>query len=324
MKIKLAEELVGLEKIDLLGGPIGAFSNNLNDLKLSFTNNLSDAEIVLVPHDLHLIAGIPEYINYLNKLSSKKPILISNRWDMPTKLKVANSYQLRFAILPNERINNFIVVPYNVKSLTELPFREYSTSPRISFVGYQPKLTAGRMVRSIKTFPIHPLMNNSVFIRKEGAKRILDLDLRNDVVIRNIYGAAPSINRNFNQHRQEFIQSIANSDLIFSPRGDANQSQRYYEALSAGRIPIIPNTSIVFPKTINDSGIKFMILVNVLSTNLEIRIKEFWKNFDQSSYQSFQKEIRKFFNDEISYVTYINRLLNSDLQYFFKFVYKKN
>ena len=78
MKIKLAEELVGLEKIDLLGGPIGAFSNNLNDLKLSFTNNLSDAEIVLVPHDLHLIAGIPEYINYLNKLSSKKPILISN------------------------------------------------------------------------------------------------------------------------------------------------------------------------------------------------------------------------------------------------------
>ena len=32
----------------------------------------------------------------------------------------------------------------------------------------------------------------------------------------------------------------------------------------------------------------------------------------------------KFFNDEISYVTYINRLLNSDLQYFFKFVYKKN
>ncbi len=47
--------------------------------------------------------------------------------------------------------------------------------------------------------------------------------------------------------RVEFLENIINSDYVFCCRGAANYSNRFYEALSCGRIPVLLDTNCELP-----------------------------------------------------------------------------
>jgi hypothetical protein len=69
------------------------------------------------------------------------------------------------------------------------------------------------------------------------------------LIIRNKFGAAKAgyTHDELIKNRKEFLNSIQESHIVWAPRGDANQSMRLYEALSAGRVVLVPNSKMTFP-----------------------------------------------------------------------------
>jgi len=47
--------------------------------------------------------------------------------------------------------------------------------------------------------------------------------------------------------RRQFVENLFGSDYVLCTRGGGNYSIRFYEALSAGRIPVFVNTDCVLP-----------------------------------------------------------------------------
>lgn len=67
------------------------------------------------------------------------------------------------------------------------------------------------------------------------------------IVRRSFSGAFRTIELDPVQARKEFVDSIVTSDFVLTPKGDGNYSNRFLEALSLGRIPVLLDTDTVLP-----------------------------------------------------------------------------
>jgi len=264
-----------------------------------------------VPHDA---AFWPKgYINELKRMSVDTPLLFFNRSDKPLNIDIKNSFSLQNSIY-HKQIANQILVPYNILSLSHLPMRSFTPKPSISFVGYVPQLSLGR-VRSIMFdgFP-RSVVNNSFVVRRLGIRSILKHFPEAQIKARPNYGGARSLLSDASLWRLEFEKSISEADFVFCPRGDANISQRIYEAISAGRIPLVPKTNQSFPKCFCSVNHKIkMILINLSSSDVGLKVEGLWSQLDQKRYRELQREIRTSFAACLDYNKFIIRLLSLEL-----------
>jgi hypothetical protein len=90
--------------------------------------------------------------------------------------------------------------------------------------------------------------NLGQILRRKAMKKLIQnegIETNFQIIIR---GYLDQINKkNRKNNRQEFVESIFNSDYALCARGAGNYSFRFYEALSAGRIPLFINTDCVLP-----------------------------------------------------------------------------
>ena len=70
-----------------------------------------------------------------------------------------------------------------------------------------------------------------------------------------------SVTRDAGDIRREYVENLRECDIALCVRGDANASQRFYEALSASRIPLFLDTDCVLPLEEVISYDDFMIRV---------------------------------------------------------------
>ena len=103
------------------------------------------------------------------------------------------------------------------------------------------------------------------------------------------------------------------SDFVFSPRGDANGSQRFYEALSAGRLPIVPSSCVKLPKIFETPWSGFFLTCKTLSGNLADVVLNFWADTNSEEYASLQITNARFFENTLNYRTYINNIMKAEL-----------
>jgi hypothetical protein len=294
--------------LDICGGPVQIFQEPI-DFSDLFDAGLSNSDVILIPHDAKYWST--DYFNYLKGLSGSKPILYFNRSDQKRyySLKNSISIQVTRGLKDNQKI---ILIPYNVFSLRWLPRRPYSSDPVISFVGFLPKLTARRVLNSFIESPKHPLQCNSSLIRWQGLRAIQKSNFRSSIIVRNHYGGAESLINNPETFRHEFIESIKNSDYVFCPRGDANGSQRLYEVISAGRIPIIPFSNTKFPKVIDSDYEKLFIQVSTLSKSLFSEIRNSWTALNYNTYDHYQTSLRELFANHLNYQKYLETLFTQE------------
>lgn len=290
--------------VDVLSGNKQVFQGTLPDIRPFFTNSKSNADAFLVPHDSK--SWSRTYYRYVEQASEQKTILYFNRSDNPTKYKISNAISLQNTVGPYRAIHNRIVIPYNVQTLDFLDFREFKT-PIISFVGYLPKISLKRMVRSLLQNPLHPLKENGALVRRIGA---INLSKMQNAILqpRSYYGGAISQIPALDTHREEFVSSFEHSDFIFSPRGDANGSQRFFEALSCGRVPVVPDTNFHLPKILEERVDITYLKIKTLSTDLESNIISFWNSLNPTSYTEIQARNRRIFREYYSYSTFLLRL----------------
>jgi hypothetical protein len=131
---------------------------------------------------------------------------------------------------------------------------------------------------------------------------------------RSAYGAILNSSQNQSKEREEYLDSIVRSDLVLAPRGDANQSARFYETLSAGRIPLIPDTRVRFPGV--DLDWTFVLKFPLFGCHLEQQILFYWNCMSKDSYIEKQQEIRRMFLEHLEYNIFMEKLFNLSLGQF--------
>ena len=121
------------------------------------------------------------------------------------------------------------------------------------------------------------------------------------------------------KNRAEYLDAISQTDFMACPRGDANQSARFYETLSAGRIPLIRNSSVHQPSSLVSSRetISPGLIVPTLVPNLHKKVMENWLQIgDSNSYRKQQLELREYYEREISFIPFMRRMFLMDFSEF--------
>ena len=281
-------------------------------LKPFLVSDISKADVILIAHDAIDIGKNSEYLRKISKLSETLPVLIFDCGDIPFNIKIKNVYSLRTNFPPNIKTERAIPIPYNVKSRQHIGFRGYGKIPTISFVGFTPRILSRRLIPSSVIQLKHPIINNGSIVRKIGLRKLSSMD-RSIVIARSHYGGAKSLIENLHKFEKDYENSIKDADFIFAPRGDANQSARYFEALSAGRIPVVPNTSIIFPSIPKDFNDEVKILVSPLSIDLRESVERFWQSVDKDSWHEIQQHNRKIFKDVLEYGKFLTRIFELEV-----------
>jgi len=307
VKFSWIQECPNIEKLDLLTKNRQIYQGEVPDVSKYFIDIENKADVLVVPHDAKFWPK--EYLEFILDISKKHFILYFNRGDFPRKNVVKNSLSVQLQKMPNDDHLVYLIAP-NVMSLEDLPFRPLNTYPTISFVGYVPKVTVSRLIRGVMINPRHPFMENGALIRRIGVKNLNSIDMPTIFKLRTHYGGAASLISSPREFRLEYTSSFTRSDLVFSPRGDANTSQRFFEALSAGRVPIIPYSNIQFPKLFTKKSF-FSLEVGTLSRDAELVINEFWRSLTKSSYEEVQLTNRLVYRKSFSYPASLHKLFGA-------------
>jgi hypothetical protein len=254
-KIYISKELPGVPKNELF--PRTSPHPTLPDVnlisKLSLTANIGDADYILVQHAWRNIKNNKEYLSYLKDLSRSTPLLVVNSGDISPKCTLKNTIELRMFLHPWEKIDRKIVLPYPVKE-KDFVIRRWKPNPRISFMGYVPKLGPGSLFGENFQGLTKPIKSSVYINRKVSVAKLSKLSSKFDVQIqkRSAFTAYAS-NPDLNLHISQFNTELIKSDYILCPRGSGNSTIRFYESLSSGATPILVDSGGMNPKISSDN-----------------------------------------------------------------------
>ena len=312
-KLFISKELIGVPKNELF--PRITTHPTLPDVNfishLKTTSNAEDSDYVLVPHSWRNIKSNKEYLNYLEKLSLTTPLLIVNSGDVSPHCTLKNAVELRMFLHPWERNVRKIVLPYPVKE-KKFVVRGWKFKPRISFMGYVPKLGPGSLMgENLQGF--RKPMKSSVFInRKVSVLKLSNLNSKFDIHIekRSAFTAYSS-NPNLNQHMLEYDNELSISDYILCPRGSGNTSIRFFETLSSGATPILIDSGGKLPDISTHDFWRKNILNVKLLRNWSSEITKDWEFLREgNNYKQRQIQNNQVFLNELKFEVYLRRLFS--------------
>lgn len=298
--------------------PTDAFcSRNLKDelgkskkLNLRITSSLMDSDAVVVPFDLGYWYKNKDYVDYLKSLAKHKKLIILNTTDFINKtIRIKNAIFLRPFLNPGEFAKDVIVIPYEIEPL--LSARTKNPKFIVSFMGYIPRISPIRIFYSIKNSYNHPVLGNGSIVRRLMILKIRKAKFPIDIVPRNKFsGWKRDSSESTIQNRAQYIKLIEDSRYILCPRGDGNQSIRFYETLSAGRVPIILDSRIVFPLSESIDLRKFIIMfqVNESIDAWNEKIIEFESSLSDDNFKILSQEICNIYDKYFSYYNFYKNL----------------
>ena len=242
------------------------------------------------------------------------PLLIDGVGDVEFPLDIENAYVLRiggYRFIPEK---GRIQIPPASDDLLErccggtLQIRKKGVGkPVVGFAGWA-KLTPMQTLRTvIKELRVRVLgifdsryravikgvlwRAKSIGILKRSPLVALNLKVRN-----SFSGTAKTAEKDMRALRQDFVDTVLNSDYALDVRGDANDSTRLFEILSLGRIPVIVDTERNFPNSDILNYSEFCLIVGFRDIQkLPEKIAEFHKNISPEKYEAMQRKAREAF-----------------------------
>ena len=309
--IHIAKEIPGVSKNELF--PRSSPHPTLPDInlisKLRLTSDTEKADYILVPHSWRDIKNDKGYLVYLKDLSHQTPLLIVNSGDVSSKCRLKNVLELRMFLHPWERINRKIVLPYPVKE-KDFVIRKWKPIPRISFMGYVPKLGPGSLFGENFQGLAKPIKSSVYINRMISLLKLNKLRSEFDVFTKERSSfTAYSSNPNLKMHISEYEIELTKSDYVLCPRGAGNTSIRFFETLSSGATPILIDSGGSNP-VINNNDFWSQNVVNV-------KLFEKWQNHilndwtflgKDKNYEDRQAQNNKTFLTELKFEVYLEAL----------------
>ena len=285
-------------------------SGNQKKLKLRITTQLDNSDLVLVPYDLSYWYKDKNYISYLKSLSEKKKLIILNTADYISKIKkIENVIYLRTFLHPGEHSQDTIIIPYEISPLIHA--RSVNPKFNISFMGYFPKVFSRRIFYALKNSFRYPVQGNGAIVRKLMARKFKKTNLPLTLVVRHSFsGWKRDKSTNTLKRRSEFLSTVSESRYLICPRGDGNQSLRFYETLSAGRVPILIDTKIRLPLEAQLDYNKFIIKLKIYDS-IDIwrrKILDFESLYNETEFKFLSKEIGEFYDKNLSMYNFYRNL----------------
>ena len=283
----------------------------------TITDDIAKADMVLPPYRhvwflRHDRALLDECVRTAR--TAGLPLLIDGVGDVEFPLDIENAYVLRiggYRFIPEK---GRIQIPPASDDLLErcccgtLQIRKKGVGkPVVGFAGWA-KLTPLQTLRTvIKELRVRVLgifdsrycavrkgvlwRAKSIGILKRSPLVALNLKVRN-----SFSGTAKTAEKDMRALRQDFVDTVLNSDYALDVRGDANDSTRLFEILSLGRIPVIVDTERNFPNSDILNYSEFCLIVGFRDIQkLPEKIAEFHKNISPEKYEAMQRKAREAF-----------------------------
>jgi hypothetical protein len=194
-----------------------------------------------------------------------------------------------------------------------LPILEKADQPTVGFCGFVSKVEP-----TIKVYAKQMLSRLGLNISKpiENGARIRQLALNklaksphintNFLIRDRFYGGALSDDGKWDYQtvlrvRQDYIVNIVGSNYTLCVRGFGNYSQRFYDTLCCGKIPIFINTDCVLPYDFAIAWQKYCVWIEVDELHLiSQKIIEFHQSISAQDFVTRQYECRKLWEEWLS------------------------
>ena len=281
------------------------------------TDDIQKADMVLPPYPhvwflRHDIVLFDECVQTARKAGL--PLLIDGLGDVETPIVIENAYILRYGGDHFMSEHRKIQIPPMTDDLLErhkggrLSIRKKRNgTPIVGFAGWA-KLSPAQYLRTvIKELPmrLHGIFDSRYRACMKGVlwrQKAIGILQHSPSVTVNLHvrgffsGSPKTAIGDMQKLRDEMVETILESDYALDVRGDANDSTKFFEILSLGRIPVIVNTERNFPFSDKIDYSSFSLTVDFRDIkHLPERIAEFHKNVSPEAFEQMQRNARDAF-----------------------------
>ena len=272
-------------------------------LFFQLVNSIEESDIVVLPYEWR--QGYAAAFDLAHTADThNKPFVIFFDSDSTENIPIENAIIFRTSFNKSEQKKNEHAYPGCTTDLTiKLPagktsLRKKNTIPVIGYTGYIDYRNPWEYVKYITRYVRHPGMDQTGQHLRGNCVRNLSLS---SLVKTHFYlrdgcktGSATL------KERQEFIQSILESDYSLVCRGGGNFSYRLYEVLSLGRIPLFIDTDCVLPYDDIIDWKRFCLWVDCKDVKeLDRIVADFHDRISDDDFKAMQQEARNIFEQWI-------------------------
>lgn len=230
--------------------------------------DISLADFVAAPYEyFEMLTYAPAYLERVFSLakSENKKILLFDYSDyVDTSIHIPDHAILfRVSCYRHHKRQNEIVMPYFVEDMRTRYGIEPKEKSEQCVVGYCGQSQFANMWRKLRASlkwmlfscllrarrdkepPVHKL---GTFLRAKALSVLRNGGTATSFIERPFYSLHSStMPLDLRKVRREYVENLRECDLALCARGGANASQRFYETLSASRIPLFLDTDCVLP-----------------------------------------------------------------------------
>ncbi len=278
-----------------------------------------EADFFAVPFEFFFVLdGYPEYLErvYASAQAHHKKVLLFDYSDYVDRVPTLPPHAVLFrvSVYRHHQQPGEIVMPYFVEDLGAryaITPREKTKEPKIGYCGQADFATLGRHFRAvvkrslaflslIARFDTTPSVHTrGIFWRQRVLRVLKGSGLPLEIIARRFY----SLHRKSGSFdperiRTDYVENLRTSDLALCVRGDANASQRFYETLSASRIPLFIDTDCVLPleEVISYHRIVLRISWDELAT-LPACVRLWYDSISPESFLTIEREGRVVYDE---------------------------
>lgn len=297
------------------------FINNafkyLTEPVFELTDSAAEADYLLIPHEYFLVArNAAGYLEQFLRLARthQKKILAFTHTDIDEEIPYSDIIIFRISQYRFKMRNNEVLMPPYAEDLlgsAPLPLRhKENRKPVVGFCGWakltQPREQAAYYVKlaqlAVKNFLTrnqHGAVHKSgIWFRKKALQALKKSSLiETNFLIRDSFsGHQSTIKLDPEAARKEYIDNMINSDFALAVKGGGNNSLRFYEALSLGRVPVLLDTDCVLPLEDVINYKEFTLIVDYKDIDkIAAKISDFYSQLDEESYKNMQLKGRQAF-----------------------------
>ncbi len=309
--IYFSQTIPGLQLIDIFPKdfvpPTGSQSSFYTKLRTAKT--VDQSSIIVIPHEWSLIRDNIKYLSTLNSIRKDRVIVVFNSGDASPKVTLPRCLQIRTFLHPWENGHGKILIPYQVNP-RQFSLRAWNPVPKIGFMGFIPKPSPGSVFTgSIKSLK-HPVASSVYLTRKITFKKLEKLGNSFDIqAVARPYFTPLNKNANLSGDLNSFQEHLNQCDYILAPRGFGNTSMRFYEALSAGRTPILINTYGGVPMIGPVFDWKDHILQADIFSNWRTLIEKDWQYLSiDDNYSERQAKNKELFQKILNFDSFMEKI----------------
>lgn len=285
---------------------------------VEFVEDVKDSDYILLAHEYYFVKHEDTYLSKLDTFakSINKKIIVFDYGDVIDEVKLKNSVVLRTAGYRSELKSNEIVIPAFIEDLGaeygSLSKQNKPTKPSVGFVGMVGLPSWSQEIKFQIRILIHRIY---ILLGKKKVASLQGLLFRRKIIkalnrssacetnfiIRNSFSAhEKTLRGDPKMLRQEYVDTIASSDLNLIVRGDGNYSLRFFEVLSLGRIPLFIDTDTPLPFESEIPYDSFMLRIDHSKIgSVSDLIDKFWTNISSDEYVRMQQTARKVFETKL-------------------------